>query len=74
MQRYLKVLNPKNASQTHSVECVSKIKSVLSIIFHAMYGVVCIQLTHSFYGDCENTFTLSYYHHQIGSDDPFSIV
>ena len=49
------------------VRCVSKIKSILSIIFHAIYGAVCIQLTHFSYTDCENTWTLSYYQHQIGS-------
>ena len=48
-------------------ECVSKIKSILSIIFHVMYGAVRIQFTHFSYDDCENTCTLSYYHHQIGS-------
>ena len=40
----LKVLNFWNTCQVHSVECVSKIKSSLSIIFHAIYGAVCIQL------------------------------
>ena len=42
-------------------------KSVPSIIFHAIYGPVCIQLTYSPYDDCDNTCTLSYYHHQIWS-------
>ena len=37
---YLKVLSLKNACQVHSVSSVSKIKSVLSIIFHAVYGIV----------------------------------
>ena len=32
-----------------------------------MYGSVCIQLTYISYADCENTCTLSSYHHQIGS-------
>ena len=27
-----------------SVECVSKVKSNLSVVFHAIYGAVCIQL------------------------------
>ena len=45
-------------------ECVSKIKSILSAIFHAIYGAVCIQLTHLAYDDCENTCSLSSYHHQ----------
>ena len=30
----------------HSVERVSQIKSILSIIFHAIYRAVCIQLTY----------------------------
>ena len=35
----------------------------LSIIFHAIYGAVCIQLSHFSYDDCETGCTLSYYHH-----------
>ena len=50
-----------------SVECVSKIKSILSIIRHVIYGAVCIQFAHISNDYCENTCTLSYYHHQIGS-------
>ena len=50
-----------------SVEWVSKIRSILSIIFHATYGSLCIQLTDFSYDDFENTYTLFYYHHQIGS-------
>ena len=49
----------------HSVECVSKISSVLSIIFHAFYGAISIQQTDLSYNDCDNTFILSYYHHEI---------
>ena len=37
--------------QLHSVECVSKIKSILSINFHAINGAVFIQLTHLSYED-----------------------
>ena len=37
-----------------------------SIIFHAIYGAVSIQLTHFSYDNCENTCTWSYYHHQFG--------
>ena len=47
--------------------CASKIKSVLLIISHALYGAVCIKLTHSSYDDCENMCTLSYYDPKIGS-------
>ena len=38
MHAYRKVLNFRNVCQVHSVECVSKIKSILSIIFHAIYA------------------------------------
>ena len=48
-------------------EYVSKIKSILSIIFPVIYGAMCIQLTHLSYYDYENTCTLYYCHHQIGS-------
>ena len=37
-------------------------------------GAVCIQLTHFSCGDCENTCTLSYYHHQIGSMTHFRLL
>ena len=47
--------------------CVSKIKSILSIISHAIYGTVCSQHTHFCFDLCEDTYTSSYYHHQIGS-------
>ena len=40
---------------------VSKIKAIVSVIFHTiLYGVAFIQFTHYSYGE-------SYYHHQIGS-------
>ena len=64
---YLNVLNFSNACQIHYVECVPKRLSILSIIFHAIYWAVRIQLTHFCYGDCENVCSLSYYHHQIRS-------
>ena len=57
----------KCLSNIFCVECVSKNRSVLSIIFHAIYGAVCIQLTHFSHDDCENTLNWSYYHHQIRS-------
>ena len=60
----LNVLNFLNTRQVPSVECVSKIKSILAIIFHAIYGAVCIQLTHFSYGDCKNMCTLFYCHDQ----------
>ena len=58
----------KCLSGTFCLACVSKIKSILSIIFYLIYWAVSIQLAHFSYDDCENTCTLSYYHHhQIGS-------
>ena len=48
-------------------DLVSKFRSVLAIIFHAIYGAVCIKLTHFSYDDGENTCTWSYDHHQIGN-------
>ena len=54
-------------SDIFCLEYVAKIRSDLSIIFHAKYGAVCIQLTHFSYYECENTCTRSYYHHQIRS-------
>ena len=55
----------KCLSGTFCLECVSKINTILTIFFHKIYGAVCIQLTHFSY--FQNTCTLSYYHHQIGS-------
>ena len=49
-------------SVRYILSSVSKIKSIHSVIFHAIYGAVCIQLTHLSYDDCENTNTLSYIH------------
>ena len=40
MQAFLKALNIYNSFQVYSVECVSKIKSKLSIAFHAIYVAV----------------------------------
>ena len=45
----------KCLSGTFCLECVSKIKTILSIICQAIYGAVCIQLTHFSSDDCENT-------------------
>ena len=45
-------------SVRYILSSVSKIKSIHSVIFHAIYGAVCIQLTHLSYDDCENTNTL----------------
>ena len=53
------------------VECVSKIKHILSVIHYTIHyticGAVCFQFTHSPCDDWENIYTSTYYHHQIGS-------
>ena len=67
VQTYLKTLNLKNACQICLVECVSKIRHILSVIHYAIRGAVCFQFTHCTCDDWENIDTLFYYHHQIGS-------
>ena len=57
----------KCLSDIFCLKCVSKIRSVLPIIFHAIYGAVCIQLTYLSYDDCENTCAWSNHHPPIGS-------
>ena len=57
MKTYQNVLNLKTVCQVHSVECASKIEPVLSTIFHAIYGDMCIQLTNLSYEDFEDTRT-----------------
>ena len=47
----------KSLSGTFCRECVTKIKSILSINFHAIYEAVRTQLTHFSYNDCENMCT-----------------
>ena len=49
----------------HSVPVCVKNKSVLSVIFHATYGAVCIRLTHLTCDDFDYTCTLYHCHHQI---------
>ena len=56
MQTYLKALNYKNACQVYDAECVSKIKTILSIIFYSIYGAVCLQLTQFSCDDRENVY------------------
>ena len=46
---------------------MSKIKHILSVIYYAICGAVCFQFTHFLCDGWENIYTLSYYHHQIGS-------
>ena len=49
------------------VESVSKIKHIHSVIHYTIRGAVCFQFTHFPCDDWENIYTLSYYHHRIGS-------
>ena len=55
----------ENACQIYFVECVSKIKHILSVIHYTICGAVCFQFTHFLCDDWGNIYTLSYYHHQI---------
>ena len=72
VQNYLKTctLYVWNACQMNFVECVSKIKHILSVIrctiHYTICGAVCFQFTQSSCDDWDNIYTLSYYHHQIG--------
>ena len=56
MQTYLKALNYWNARQVYDAECVSKIKTIISIIFYSIYGAVCLQLTEISCDDHENVY------------------
>ena len=44
------------ACQVYAAECVSKIKTILSIIFYSIYGAVCLQLTQFSCDDRENSY------------------
>ena len=57
VQTYLKALFLKNACQIYFVECVSKIKHILSAIHYTICGAVCFQFIH-FSCDWENIYTL----------------
>ena len=46
---------------------MSKIRHILSVIHYKIRGSMCFQLTHFPCDDWENIYTLSYYHHRIGS-------
>ena len=54
-----------NACRIYFVECVSKIKHILSVIHYTIRGAVCFQFSHFPCDDWENIYTLSYFHHQI---------
>ena len=67
VQTYLKTLNLSNACPVYFVECVSQIEHILSVIHYTICRAVYFLFTHLSCDDWENIFTLSYYHHQIGS-------
>ena len=48
----------KNACQVYAAECVSKIETILAIIFHSMYGAMCLQLNQFSCDDCENVYLI----------------
>ena len=56
------------------VECVSKIKHILSVIHYTICGAVCFQFINFPCGDWENIYTLSYYHNQIGSMSYYPLI
>ena len=43
-------------SQVYAAECVSKIETILSIIFCSIYGAVCLQLTKFSCDGSENVY------------------
>ena len=43
-------------SQVYAAECVSKMKTILSIIFCSLHGAVCLQFTQFSYDDRENVY------------------
>ena len=77
VQNYPKTLNLWNACQIYFVDCVSKIKHILPVINYTIHytlcGAVCFQFSHSPCVDWENIYTLSYYHHQIGSTNYYAL-
>ena len=46
----------KMLSQVYAAECVSKIKTILSIIFCSIYGAVCLQFTQFSCDDRDNVY------------------
>ena len=68
VQTYLETLNLKNACQIYFVECVSKIKHILSVIHYTICGAVYFSLPISLVMiERIYIYTLSHYHHQIGN-------
>ena len=54
---------------------MSKIKSILTIIFCVIYRAVHFQFTHLYIDDCHNICTSpSYYYHQSGNANNYCLV
>ena len=65
-------MNYLNACQAHVVGCVSKIKSILSIVFNQINGDVCLQLTQISCDDRGNVcFIVSTWSHTLVSTTHF---
>ena len=60
VQTYLKTLRLWNACQIYFVECVSKIKRILSVIYYAICGAVCFQFTPFPCDDWKNIYIYIY--------------
>ena len=67
MQINMKALHIQNDCQVYSLDCLSKIKSILSIISYALDGDMSFKLARSACDECDNMCTLIIYHHQIGN-------
>ena len=65
VQTYLKTLDLWNVCQIYFVECVSKIKHIISIILYTIYEFLCFQFTCFPVVMIEKVYTC--YYHQIGS-------
>ena len=58
VQTFLKALNLQNACQIYFVECVKKIRSILSVVHYTIRVPVCFQFTHFPCDDWENIYIL----------------
>ena len=75
VQSYIKTtLNLQNACQIYFVECVSKTMRILSITHYTICGAVSFQFTYFCCDSWENIYTLSNYHHQIGSRNYYPLL
>ena len=67
---FFKVMNFYNVCQVHSAECVYRIRKIFSILWYAIYGAMCIQLTNF----CDDGYEIACtthsphtHHYQIGN-------